>query len=111
MVLAVLGILLVILGLVALTLQRFYSSVPARELKRLAMRGDHLAEALYRPVAYGASMRLLLWLVFCLALAGGFLLSLYSLGPLPSFIVVGISMAAVVLLQSLRLTVNSAHFA
>jgi len=111
MVLAIIGLLLIALGLVALALQRFYSSVPAKELKRLAARGDHLAEALYRPVAYGASMRLLLWLVFCLGLTGGFLLTLYNLSSFLAFVVVGVSMAAVVLLQSLRLTVASAHFA
>ena len=72
MILALLGALLILLGLVALALQRFYSSVPAKELKRLASRGDHLAAALYSPVAYGASMRLLLWSVFCLGLTSGF---------------------------------------
>ena len=111
MVLALLGLLLIILGLVALVLQRFYSSVPAKELKRLAARGDHLAAALYRPVAYGASMRILLWLLFCFGLAGGFLLVIYNTSPLVAFLVVSVAMAGVVLLQSLRLTVRSARFA
>src|SRR5688572_15067096 len=111
MILALLGILLIVLGLVALALQRFYSSVPARELKRLASRGDHLAAALYSPVAYGPSMRLLLWSVFCLSLTGGFLLVLYNTTAFAAFVVVGLSVAAVVLTQSLRLTVRSAHFA
>lgn len=111
MIAALFGILLILLGLVALALQRFYSSVPARELKRLAARGDHLAEALYSPVAYGVSMRILLWLVFCGGLTGGYLLALYNVTPLVAFVLVGFSVAAVVLLQSLRLTVRSAHFA
>jgi len=111
MLLTIIGILLVVMGLVALALQRFYSTVPAKELKRLAARGDHLAEALYSPVAYGASMRLLLWAVFCLGLTGGFLLVLYNVTPLIAFAAVALSVAAVVLLQSLRLTVRSAHFA
>lgn len=102
---------MITLALVALALQRFYSSVPRKELKRLAARGDHLAEALFLPVAYGASMRILLWLVFCLGLSGGFLLVLYSVTPLVSFVVVGLSVASIVILQSLRLTVRSAHFA
>ncbi|HEY5805968.1 MAG TPA: CBS domain-containing protein [Candidatus Saccharimonadales bacterium] len=105
------GIVLIILGLIALALQRFYSTVPAKELKRLAARGDHLAEDLYRPVAYGASMRLLLWVIFCLGLTGGFLLALYNASPMVAFAIIGSSVAAVVLLQSLRLTVRSAHFA
>lgn len=111
MIAALLGILLITLGLAALALQRFYSSVPAKELKRLASRGDHLAQALYTPVAYGASMRLLLWVVFCLGLTGGFLLALYHMSPIAAFAVVGASVAAIILLQSLRLTVRSAHFA
>lgn len=105
------GFVLIILGLVALALQRFYSSVPRKELKRLAARGDHLAEALYQPVAYGTSMRLLLWVLFGLALSGGLLLVLYRVSPLVAFVVVGLTVAATVLLQSLRLTVRSAHFA
>ena len=111
MIAAIFGILLILLGLVALALQRFYSSVPAKELKRLAVRGDHLAEALYMPVAYGTSMRLLLWLIFCGGLTVGFLLTLYSLNAFVAFVIVGVSFAAMVLLQSLRLTVRSAHFA
>lgn len=111
MILAIVGILLIILGLVALALQRFYSAMPAKELKRLAARGDHLAAELYRPVAYGTSMRLLLWLIFCPGLAGGFLLVMYSL-PLPvAFGIVALSVAAQVFLYSVRLSVRSAHFA
>jgi CBS domain containing-hemolysin-like protein len=111
MILILLGFLLIVLGLVALALQRFYSSVPAKELKRLAARGDHLAAALFRPVAYGPSMRLLLWVVFCLGLSGGFLLVLYNVSPFVAFLTVAVSIALMVLLQSVRLTVRSAHFA
>lgn len=56
-------------------------------------------------------MRLLLWLVFCLSLAGGFLLVISDAAPLVAFGLVAASVAAVVVLQSLRLTVHSAHFA
>lgn len=102
---------MIALGLVALALQRFYSSVPAKELKRLAARGDHLAQALFQPVAYGASMRLLLWVVFCISLAGGFLVVINNASPFIAFMLVAASVAAVVVLQSVRLTVRSAHFA
>jgi len=108
---SIIGILLIVLGLLALALQRFYSSIPAKELKRLAARQDPLAVALYRPVAYGTSTRLLLWFLFCLCLAGGFFLVITSFVPLAAFVLVGVSVAAIVLLQSLRLTVRSAHFA
>lgn len=106
-----LGFLLIAVGLVALALQRFYSSVPKKELKRLAARGDHLAEALYRPVAYGTSLRLLLWTVFCLGVSGGLLLIISQVPFWMAFLVVGAVFACAVLLQSLRLTVNSAQFA
>jgi CBS domain containing-hemolysin-like protein len=105
------GLLLITLALAALALQRFYSTVPAKELKRLAGRGDHLAQALYRPVSHGASLRLLLWLVFCLSLAGGLLLILLDMPPLMAFLALAASAAAAALIQSLRLTIKSAHFA
>jgi CBS domain containing-hemolysin-like protein len=110
MVVSIIALVLIILGLFALALQRFYSSIPAKELKRLAARGDSLAEALYRPVAYGASMRLLLWSVFGLSTAGGILL-LHNLPSILAYVVAALTLAGAVLAQSLRLTVRSAHFA
>ncbi|HSX32042.1 MAG TPA: CBS domain-containing protein [Candidatus Saccharimonadales bacterium] len=110
MVSSICGLILIVLGLFALVLQRFYSSIPAKELKRLAARQDPLAVSLYTPVAYGTSMRLLLWVVFCLSLAAGFFLVITSFVAVAGFAIVGASVAAIVLLQSLRLTVRSAHF-
>jgi len=110
MIISIGALALIILGLFALALQRFYSSVPVKELKRLAARGDALAEALYRPVAYGPSMRLLLWVVFGLSTAGGILL----LRNLPGVVAYGLAaftLAAAIVVQSLRLTVRSARFA
>lgn len=109
--LTVLGIILLLLALLALALQRFYSCVPAKELKRLAARGDHLASALYQPVAYGTSMRVLLWLVTALSLSGGLLISIYQLPSLAAFVLVAAVFAAMVVLQSVRLTVRSAKLA
>ena len=105
------GIVLLLFGLLALALQRFYSCVPAKELKRLASRGDNLAAALYRPVAYGATMRLFLWIVFGLSMAFGILIVLAGLETWAAFSVVSLSLAAVVWLQSVRLTVHSARLA
>jgi len=102
---------LLLFGLLALALQRFYSCVPAKELKRLATRGDHLAAALYRPVAYGASMRLFLWIVFGVSTAAGLLLLIDTLNSWALFAVVVTVLAAVVWLQSVRLTVHSAKLA
>lgn len=108
---SIIGFLFIMLGLLALALQRFYSCVPAKELKRLAARGDHLAASLYRPVAYGTSMRLVLWTLFGLSLAGGLLLVMYNLVTWLAFAVTAVTLAAVVWLQSVRLTVHSARLA
>jgi CBS domain containing-hemolysin-like protein len=56
----ILGILLALAALVFWVLERTYQHVPARELKRLARHGDDVAQLLYRAVAYGASLRVLL---------------------------------------------------
>src|ERR1700755_1965016 len=111
MVSALFGLLSILLGLTALALQRFYSSVPAKELKRLAAHGDHLAVALYRPVAYGRSMRLLLWTLYGLGLTTGFVLVMSAFVTPLAFIVVGLTIVGVIVLQSLRLTVRSAKVA
>lgn len=111
MISSILGLLLVMLALFALALQRFYSCVPTKELKRLASRGDHLAAALYRPVAYGSTLRLLLWIVFGLSISGGFLLFMSGLVLPAAFVAIMLSMIGVVVLQSLRLTVRSAKVA
>jgi CBS domain containing-hemolysin-like protein len=106
------GVVLILLALLALALQRLYSSIPSRELKRLARRGDHLAAALYRPVSYGASTRLLLWSVAVLSLAVGVLALLPTLPMLAGFVLVAALLtAALVLMPSLRLTVRTAQFA
>jgi len=111
MIISICGFVLIGLSLLSLALQRFYSCIPSKELKRLAARGDHLAEALYRPVAYGATMRLLLWIVFGLSFAGGALLvSLGFVAPV-AFLVIALSVVSVVILQSMRLTVHSARIA
>src|SRR6185295_17847173 len=111
MIVSIFGSLLLLIALLALALQRFYSCVPAKELKRLASRGDQLAAALYRPVAYGASMRLFVWVVFGLSMSCGLLMILSGLQMWAAFGVVLVSLSAVVWLQSLRLTVHSARLA
>lgn len=47
--------------LLAISLQRTYYNVPAKELKRRARAGDSLARGLYKAAAYGTSLRALLW--------------------------------------------------
>lgn len=106
------GLVLLLLALIALILQRLYSAVPARELKRLARRGDSLAKTLFRPVAYGSSTRLLLWIVVAAAMPIGLLLTIPHLSTAIDFVLLAILVVvALVWAPSMRLTVHSAQFA
>jgi CBS domain containing-hemolysin-like protein len=111
MILTLTGVLLILLGLLALALQRFYSSIPAHELKRLAARGDHLAAALFRPVAYGQSMRVLLWTIFGLGFSCGVLFVTLGLVAPLAFIIISWAVVGMIFLLSIRLTVHSAKIA
>lgn len=110
MVYIIVGSALILTGLTALSLQRFYSAISAHELKRLAARGDHMAAKLFRPVAYGSSLRLFLWMIFGLSLAFG--LAMFSdVSQQWFFVVVVISLVAIIWLWTARLTVHTAQFA
>src|SRR5579859_5995079 len=90
----ILGALLAALAVVNWVLLRTYEYVPPRELKRLARRGDEIAQLLYRAVAYGVNLRILLGLVAVVAGA----LSLVSLSAAMGLWVALLVLAAVVLL-------------
>jgi CBS domain containing-hemolysin-like protein len=108
----IVGIVLILIGLGALALQRLYSSVPVRELKRLAARGDSLAQRMYRPAGYGPNLRLLLWIILGLSWSGGLVLLLGALQPLSGFALsLALSVIAFVWLPTLRLTQTNAHAA
>lgn len=112
MIIYIAGSLLLLTALLALALQRLYSCIPARELKRLAARKDYLAQQLYRVVAYGPALRVLLWCVLGATLPLGFLLLIPVLPPLAGFaLLLIVSLLAFVWLPSLPLTVHSAQFA
>ena len=106
------GFCVLLLGLLSLSLQRFYSSIPLRELKRLAAQGDRTAQRLYRVAAYGQSARLLLWLVLTICLTAG---SLLVITHTPWYAAVGslfvLYVAAFVWLPSLQLTQRNVHLA
>lgn len=57
------GLMLATLVLVAINIQRAYGSVSVKELKRRARADDELAKLLHRAVAYGHSLRVVLWFV------------------------------------------------
>lgn len=106
------GYVLIVIALLAIVLQRLYSSVPARELKRLAQKGDHLAKSLYRPVAYGSSLRLLLWTIMGVSMSAGLLIVLPHLPPLAGFVLLAVVMViSFVWAPSMLLTVHTARFA
>lgn len=108
----ILSFLLLFVGLGAVALQRLYSAVPARELKRLAAQGDDLAKQVYRPVAFGVSLRLLLWLVAAPCLAFGFLILARGASALVSVVVLLVALAlTLVWLPTLALTSRSARLA
>ena len=65
-------ILLGIITILSIMLQKAYNHVPQKELKRRARAGDELSRMLYRAVAYGASLQILLWFVIGLSAAGFF---------------------------------------
>lgn len=103
---------LLIVGLVAVALQRLYSVIPAHELKRLAARHDQLAMQLYRAVAYGRSLRLGLWILAGTCLAGALVLVALALPPFAAFVAAAAVLGLVFIgLLPLRLTVRSASFA
>lgn len=56
-------LLLACITLISISVQRTYSSLPLKEMKRRARSGDAIAAALYRAASYGASLRLLLRVV------------------------------------------------
>lgn len=65
------AVLLLLLALAAITLQKTYAYVPEVELKRQARAGNVTARQLYKAVAYGANLRLLMWLLIGLFAALG----------------------------------------
>lgn len=82
---------LILLGvaLLALALQRTYSLLTPKELKRRAREKDPVAEVLYKAVAYGASLRVLLWGIIVLASAGALeFLNLIKIPTILSFLLV-----------------------
>jgi len=76
-------VLLALLTLASVSLQKTYSKVPLKELKRRARTNDELAKALFSVVSYGISLQLLLWIIIGIS-AGGFFVVLSS--SLPSWL-------------------------
>jgi metal transporter CNNM len=86
----ILALLLMLVALLALTLQKTYFYMPYKELKRQAAGGDRLAATLFRAAAYGAELKVLLWLFSGLAAAGGFMLLARIAPPIFGFVAVAL---------------------
>ncbi len=69
-----LTILLAVLTLLSVSLQRTYSRVPLKELKRRARHGDELAGAIIKAVGFGHSLRAVLWFLIGVSAAGFFVM-------------------------------------
>jgi CBS domain containing-hemolysin-like protein len=65
-------VLFAAITLVAISVQKTYSHLPPKEVKRRARQGDAIAVAMYRVVGYGASLTTLLWIVVGVGATGLF---------------------------------------
>lgn len=84
----ILGCLFGVLALLAIGLQRTYSHIPAKEVKRRAAAGDPLSQLLYRAVSYGVSLRVLLWALIGVCSAASFVLFSETLDRFWAFLIV-----------------------
>jgi len=66
-----LAVLFLVIAVAAMVMHKTYYYVPPRELKRQAAHHEPLAQVLWRAVAFGGSLRILLWSVTILSAAIG----------------------------------------
>jgi CBS domain containing-hemolysin-like protein len=69
-----LGIIFLALSTLGVILKKTYFQIPAKELKKRAKTKDEDAKVLYKAVAYGTSLKVLLWLYIALTAAASFVL-------------------------------------
>jgi CBS domain containing-hemolysin-like protein len=105
-----LGLLLI--TLLTISLERTYYRVKPHELKRRAREGDPFAVTLYRAVAYGASLRLLLWALVGTSAGAFFVVMSRSFSPWLAFLIImGVVWFGFAWLPNSRVTVVSAYVA
>jgi CBS domain containing-hemolysin-like protein len=106
------AVILLVLAIAGVVVRKTYYYVPARELKRRAEQHDPLASRLYPAVAYGESLRGLLWIWIGLATAGGFVLLVQVAPAWLSFIaIIGLLWVVNSWLPASRITRIGAHLA
>jgi CBS domain containing-hemolysin-like protein len=84
------ALICVALAFVTLTLRKTYYYLSEAELKRQAKTGDQLSKVLWRAVAYGSSLQLLLWLLIGVFAASGFVLFARLAPPLYGFLAIAL---------------------
>lgn len=85
----ILPVVLLLLALGGVVVRKTYYALPLRELKRRAAKQDKAAVQLYRAVAYGNSLRSLLWLYIGLTSAASLVLLARLLPVWASLLIVG----------------------
>ena len=85
----ILAIILLMLALAGVVIRKTYFYIPPRELKRRAEKHDEVAAQLYRAVAYGNSLRSLLWLYIGLVSAASLIVLARQLPVWVSILIVG----------------------
>lgn len=83
------AVVLLLLALAGIVVRKTYYYLPVKELKRQAERQDPLAKTLYRAVAYGNSLRGLLWLYIGLTSAASLVMLARLLPIWASLLIVG----------------------
>lgn len=80
------GLALAGLVLLSISLQRAYTQVSVKELKRRARQDDHLAAVLHKAAVYGVSLRALLWFLVAANSAGFFIFAADHLDSWSAFV-------------------------
>lgn len=83
------ALILLLLALGGIVVRKTYFRLPVRELKRRAARHDAAAVTMYRAVAYGNSLRGLLWLYIGLTSAASLIILARELSVWVSLFVIG----------------------
>ncbi|MEO5627740.1 MAG: CBS domain-containing protein [Candidatus Saccharimonadales bacterium] len=105
MVTFIITICLAVVTLLGILLQKTYGQVPAKELKRRVQKGDSGAQAMYRVVAYGLSLKVLLWIITAFSTAGLFYLVSQSLPwPLALLAIIGLFAIGFTWLPNVKVT-------
>jgi len=86
----ILIIVLLLLAIAGVVVRKTYYYLPVTELKRRAEKHDALASKIYPAVAYGSSLRSLLWLYIALASAASFVVLARHVPIWLSLVVVGV---------------------